>query len=165
MKPQEQLELREKVDRCLYKALLQVCGGSVKTSMEAERIQEILTTSISFTNKKGTSKSADGKPHDVEIRVALSLFHQWRQRLSGCNGSIQVVSDLGLVRTVSSPYQLALLLCQPLEEGCRDQGIAHDVQVAPSGIICIVTCNRSQVLRISGKLPCPHCTQWCKGMI
>jgi hypothetical protein len=156
---QKELHLREKVGRCIQQALFQVCGGGFQEEEERKQLFENSLASISFPNKN--SSSAGGKPHDIEVRVALTLFHRWKRAASG--SSVNLVSDLGLTREVSSPRNLAEVLFMPLEEACRDQGIAHDVRFQPSGMICIVTYERSQMLRQAGKLPCPHCIQWCKG--
>jgi ankyrin repeat protein len=164
---QDEQKLLERVGSCVYEALIQVCGGDPKELQPSSLVgdcrkhqfREIAIASISFPNRKSTS--ADGKPHDIEVRVALSLYHRWKR--NHADGSVPIISDLGLVRTITSPRDLARILCEPLEEACRDQQIAHDVRFTPSGIIYIVTYARAQLLRVSGKLPCPHCTHWCKG--
>jgi hypothetical protein len=74
------------------------------------------------------------------------------------NGSIPIISDLGLVRTITS-QRLGPEYCEPLEEACRDQEIAHDVRFFPSGYMHRDMCS---ALAGVGKLR-PHCTQWCKA--
>jgi hypothetical protein len=158
------LRLREKVTCCLVKVLDQVCGGSeefLEENDERKQIRETVFASISFPNKNPSS--TDGKPYDIEIRVALSLFHRWKRKQS--RKSILVVSDLGLQREILSPRDFAEFLSIPLEVLCKEDGIADDVRVKSSGVICIVTSERSQLLREAGKLSCPHCEQWCKGTL
>jgi hypothetical protein len=161
---QNYLRLREKAASWLVKALIEVCGGSEEfqeENDERKQTRETVVSSISFPNKNPSC--ADGKPYDIEIRVALSLFHRWKRKQS--KKPILVVSDLGLKREILSPRDLAELLSIPLELLCQEDGIAHDVRVKSSGVICIVTSDRSQVLREAGKLPCPHCEQWCRGAL
>ena len=153
------VQLREKVGGCVYEALLQVCGGSVQGEKERKHLYGDSFASISFPNKN--ISSAGGKPQNIEIRIALSLFHRWRRTSPG--SAVTITSDLGLHREIKSPRDFAKVVCVPLEEACRKQNVAHNVQFQPSGVICIVTNERAQVLRQAGKLPCPYCVQWCKG--
>jgi hypothetical protein len=158
---QEEVELREKVGRCVAEALFQVCGGSV-VEEQKKQLREHAFSTISFPNKQASS--AGGKPHDIEIRVALALFHRLKRAAESGN-SIEIVSDLGLSRDIPSPRRLAEILCLPLEEACRSEGLSPDVRCQPSGVICVVTYGRSQLLRQAGKLPCPHCVKWCQGNV
>jgi hypothetical protein len=159
---QEELNLRDSLATCVYESLIQVCGGDEKQHDFKRQFRDIAGSSISFPNKN-SSTSSGGKPHDIEVRVALSLFHKWKTASKTTGDAINIVSDLGLVRQISSPAIFAQVLCRPLEVFCQMKNIAHDVRFAPSGIICIVTCSRSQLLRSAGRLPCPHCIQWNHG--
>ena len=156
-------QLRGIVAQCLTEALHQVAGGSVSSHISDNTTKEIVSSSISFPNKKD---GIDGKPHDVEIRLALSLFHRWKRKRK-CDReeySVEIISEMGLTRRVNSPRELADLLLVPLEAACHREGIADYVRSQPSGMICIVTTQRSQLLRsVGNKLPCPHCTKWCHG--
>lgn len=144
------------IDSQLYERLIvgvagaarQLCAGSHSSA----ELKDWIASSISFPNK---NDDIDGKPHNVEIRIALSLFHKTRKRKRG-ESSIELVSDLGLVRLVRSPVEVADLFCQLLNQ-------EWDVRVDESGIMCLVTEERSKALRQSGKLPCPRCIKWCKG--
>jgi len=140
-------QLNEQVVQAVVDAAHQVCGGS----QPSEELQSLISSSISFPNK---NDNLDGKPHNVEIRIALSLFHKIRKRKR--ESSIEIISDFGLTRSVKSPVELAELLCQVLNQD-------WDIRVDASGIMCLVTEQRSQALRKSGKLPCPQCIKWCKG--
>lgn len=153
-------ELRETIAKCLTEALFEIAGGSSSEEVDVKKLRETALSSISFPNKKNGSTA--GKPHDIEVRLALSMYHRLK-RLSG-NGRVEVVSDLGLTRPVDSPRELADLILLPLESACRKEGVSHDVRSQPSGVICIVTVERSQEMRREGKLPCPQCTKWCQGV-
>jgi hypothetical protein len=155
----EETNLLDKIGRDIHEAIIQICGGGIQHA-EEEQLRDIVRSSISFPNNKHPS-DVGGKPHDIEVRVAMSLFHRWR-RSSG-NSTIQVISDLGITRDITAPRRLAELCVPLLEDACREDGIAYDIRTQPSGVICIVTYERSERLRQAGKLPCPHCCQWCKG--
>lgn len=182
MSSQTQEITRAQVFSVLVESLHQICGGGLyleraedeKFSPRARdtdddswiaELTTIAQKSISFPNK--TSRSLDGKPHDVEIRCALGLFHKCggkkRKRADNATPRVTAVSDLGLKRSIGSPLELATLLCSPLEESLRNQNVSHDVRSNASGIICIVTLERAQALRDSGRLPCSKCVKWCKG--
>jgi len=100
--------------------------------------------------------------------------------------TVEIVSDLGLRRSIRSTTELATLIaldmeqCAELElhpstEGTENETstmrstpplrvVCDDVRpAASSGIVCLVTKSRVQELRNCGKLPCPLCTRWCKG--
>ena len=257
------------------------------TAVPLALLQELARKSVCFTNNKQSKKQdpktnskmvlddvssppppsdVDGKPHDIEVRIPLTLYHRWknnnkrnnnnqkrnerkkqkRRRQSGTSegngeikctdetnrsdningkdsnsdqihggdggtssqqaqlssslssntdevngdsGMIEIVSNFGLVRTVSCPYELATLLIQPLEDLlCQNSkpssfssttensqiGTArkHEyqlsslfhVQATESGILCITTEERSKQLQNAGRFPCPYCVTWCKGM-
>jgi hypothetical protein len=161
----EQVEVREVVAKCLTEALFLVAGGSFPDDEgERKKLRETIPSAVSFPNKN--NHVASGKPHDIEIRLALSVFHKWkrtRNTTSQQQSVIEVISDMGLARQIHSPRELAELMLLPLESACRGEGIAHDVRTQPSGLLCIVTVGRSRVLRLAGKLPCPRCTKWCQG--
>lgn len=141
--------MKEKVIGAITDAAHQVCGNSYAT----EEIRNLVLSSVSFPNK---NDDLDGKPHDVEIRIALSLFHHARKRKRRDSHSIELISDFGLARAVHSPIDVADLFCQALNQH-------WDVRVDYSGILCLVTEERSRSLRASGRLPCPRCVKWCKG--
>eukprot|EP00797_Seminavis_robusta_P029501 Sro599_g173130.2 (211) ;mRNA; r:6366-6998 len=161
----QQRELRERVGQCLWESLRQACGGNfLQDDDERQHVRDSCRSSICFPNK--TKNSVDGKPQDLEIRLALSLFHRWKrqQQQHGKSTTIIIVtSDMGLQRQISSPLELAALWVLPLEVGLRNAGIAHDVQCHSSGLIGIVTLERSLLLRQHGRLPCPQCPKWCLG--
>jgi hypothetical protein len=182
---QRQRKLRETVSECLWKSLQQVCGGSLTSEQDQnsntnDLVRDSCRTSISFPNKDETASSlacragGGGKPHDIEVRLALSLFHRWRRQQQQQQNQNQhntnaivvvtITSDMGLQRQVHSPAELAALLILPLETNLRHETIAHDVQCHASGVIGIVTMERSYMLRHNyGKVPCPQCPKWCQG--
>lgn len=143
------------IGKCIVDAVRQICGGS----MPVEELSKLTLSSISFTNK--TRHDVEGKPHNVEIKTALSLYHKTRKRKRETKplpypSTVELISDLGLKRTIASPVQLAQLLCNVLNQD-------WDVRVNTSGILYLVTADRSQALRNAGRLPCSYCTKWCKG--
>jgi hypothetical protein len=187
-----QESLRNQFRDIIYEALTQVCGGGIsieKTSGEDSKkptqdntdivanqellFKDLSEKSVSFPNKNASS--IEGKPHDVEIRVAPSLFYRYtgrkrkrpqHQEMSPDTSTtmrLMLVSDLGLGRTADSPRELAVLLCAPLEELCRREGLSHDIRSDDAGIICVVTPERAERLRHAGRLPCDKCIKWCKG--
>ena len=160
---------------------------------------------------KSNSNTLDlGKAHDVEIRTALSFFNRYSKssiRFSGVSNKkrrkinghfkrkgdneapispLEIVSDLGLVRSISSPYHLATLLVKDLEDqlwqnrntflALSENDNAHTTDVSyslheippmmradKSGMICMVTPHRVQYLYQNGRYPCSRCVKWCKG--
>eukprot|EP00934_Nitzschia_sp_Nitz4_P001812 Nitzschia sp. Nitz4//scaffold195_size40117//17062//18636//NITZ4_007576-RA/size40117-processed-gene-0.14-mRNA-1//1//CDS//3329540365//1812//frame0 len=157
--PSPQLPVADIISKCVAEALYQVCGGEYSTPEQRKQLLEWARGSIVFPNSDADSPG--GKPHDVEVRIALSLFHRLKRGSS--DKKIQIVSDYGITRAISSPVELGGRLVLPLEAACRKQGVAQDVRLQPSGILAIVTIKRSLVLRKAGKLPCPHCCKWCLG--
>ena len=101
--------------------------------------------------------------------------------------TLEIMSDLGLVRTIYSSNDLATVLVKDMEDQLWDQrtndtnvddvdAIANDddipltsnnsvmmVQSNQSGIICIVTKKRFTYLTNLDRYPCSHCIKWCKG--
>lgn len=154
-----QQEIKANLSKGLVKVILQLCGGKITEEDERKKLLDLTTSSISFPNK--SVDSPGGKPHDIEVRIALSLFHRWKR--NSADGRVEIVSDLGLARNILSTRELAELFVYPLESFCRKEGLANDVRCQPSGLICIVTHRRSHILRMHGRLPCPFCTKWCQG--
>ena len=150
-------QLRVHVAQAVHDALFQLCSGG---SHPIQGLVALAESSVSFPNNKANSNELGGKPHDIEVKAALSFFHQCRKRKREENG-ITIISDLGLERSIASPFELALLISRALEESCR--GVSHDVRAGASGIICMVTPARATALRAFGRLPCPQCIKWCKG--
>jgi len=147
-------------------------------TLHRENLRKLIHKSISFPkNNNSNSKGNNGKPHDVETRIALTLYHQWKREANGGNKessneataqsqSIIVTSDLGLSRELTSPRQLANLLVPLLEDDFSSNpqwNMSPDVRSQPSGILSMISLERSQMLRLVGRLPCPYCIQWCKG--
>ncbi len=194
---------KEQIIDAVYQSLRRLCGNSCS---DEDELQMLAQSSVSFSNghskkhttKKQTKKNC-GKPHNIEIRIALSYFHRYRCRhskqkkkqqpssfysldnnhpletfstIDNINGSmngeekgaLHIVSDLGLSRSIHSPFQLAKLILFEMEDILEGTGM--DIQVAkPSGIICITTQKRSHYLRtVLNKLPCPHCTKWTNSI-
>jgi ankyrin repeat protein len=217
---------REIISQCLEKAICQLNNsyflcqennrhGVIGSSICFPKNNNINTSKSNNNNNNNNNKGNNGKPHDVETRIALTLFHQWKRDAvtskniisfntninsndSNCktksssssssssnksttatpneaadsvqppnpSSIVTIISDLGLSRDVSSPRQLADLICPILEEEFRNNPqweIAPDVRSQSSGILSMITMKRSQLLRQAGRLPCPFCIQWCKG--
>ncbi|CAB9513552.1 Ankyrin Repeat [Seminavis robusta] len=152
----QQRELRERVGQCLWESLRQACGGNfLQDDDERQHVRDSCRSSICFPNK--TKNSVDGKPQDLEIRLALSLFHRWKrqQQQHGKSTTIIIVtSDMGLQRQISSPLELAALWVLPLEVGLRNAGIAHDVQCHSSGLIGIVVASAAMSLDRAFRATC-----------
>jgi ankyrin repeat protein len=146
--------LQGKICTDVLDAAIQLCGGSHSSA----ELLTLVPPTISFSNKEKKVDDVSGKPHDVEIRIALSLYHRTRTQTKHASGSltIEITSDYGLVRTVSSSNDLANLFVQILSQ-------SWDVRSDNSGILCLVTEERSQNLRSMNLLPCPICVKWCKG--
>jgi len=157
--------IRDSVARCLYKSFLIVAGGSIVTdddeNDERRKLRETASSSVCFPTKNPLS--VEGKPHDIESRFVLSCFHRLRRTQASKEGIVELCSDMGLVRQIRSPKEMAELLLLPLEEECRREGHIHDIRIHSSGLIYLVTMERSHLLRQAGRLPCPICIQWCHG--
>ena len=193
-------ERHELISRTLEKAIGQL--NSPYYASDKDRLGQLVRKSICFPKNNNSNansgKGNNGKPHDVETRIALTLYHQWRrnptadshskesitnksqqepnQTTTGGNNCasaaqsppsfVTITSDLGLSRELTSPRQLANLIVPFLEEGFRNNphwNMAPDIRSQPSGIVSMISSNRSQILRLAGRLPCPYCIQWCKG--
>ena len=222
--------MREQVSSAVCASLFRVVGGghalpkninnnnspadapSAQNKNEwVEELKRIASNSVSFPNGTSSSNSVDGsagKPHDVEVRAALMLYHRIR-RVYYCNHSIHhadadeddavkkgkrkrkqpkseikdgdlefdVISDFGTQRRITSVRSLANLLTIELEkELCNNNIISAmaedeaasttttftDIRSDTSGIICLISKQRSQQLQAAGRLPCPYCIKWCK---
>ena len=152
--------IRESVGRCLYESFLVLAGGSFQEDSERTKLQETAASSISFPNKH--CSSVEGKPHDIETRFVLSCFHRLK-RTKSADDCVELISDLGLVRHVGSPREMAELLLLHLEIACRREGYIHDIRAQSSGLMYLVTVERSLMLRKAGQIPCPFCVKWCNG--
>jgi len=196
-----------------------------------EELKSISYSSVCFPNGLNNNKESgrEGKPHDVEVRAAMTLFHRiWRGHrhgggrekkgkrkrkkesdLQGTNNTIQenplnelesslkvdalfeLISDLGTRREIDSVKSLANLLSVEMEkeldksrqhqgkennesasetEKIEDERVANhqpisfaDIRPDDSGIICLVSNERSHQLHKAGRIPCPHCINWFKG--
>jgi ankyrin repeat protein len=169
--------LQDEICRAVERALLQLHPSCASTTDDSPLLDAIIS-SISFPNKscRSTENLLSGKPYNIEIRIALKLYHQWRRKSTRkfteksdahSTNSVTIISDLGLSRTLSSPKELAELIAPLLEEDIRNHphwGLAPDVRCQPSGLLSLITWQRSQALRQQQNLfPCPHCIKWCKG--
>ena len=182
-------------------ALQRICGGSYQTKSVNHSdknewrafLKNLANCSVSLPNRNvclpfHSSGNADGKPHDIEARVALKLFHHLNykkrrrnEKEKNITTKLDIISDMDITRSIDSPKQLAQLLCLHMEEDicsrtitipskqgdCNEKTstICSDVRTDRAGLICIVTKWRAVQLRNSGKLPCPSCIKWCKGTI
>jgi len=77
---------------------------------------------------------------------------------------LEMVSDMGLVRSVGSALELADCLANCMEQHATlRRVVGSHVRSNPCGMICIVSHERVKELFSQGDLPCPYCTKWCKG--
>lgn len=145
--------IRQALTPVLERVIRQLCGGSdfydkaaVRTAVLAsiafpnKTKKTVACTNNGFGSPAAAGDDVGGKPHDVEVRIALLLFHQWRwykslsSALSSSSSSslkavpaqltpptngIAITSDLGVTRGIGSPRELADLLCLLLEEEFR----------------------------------------------
>lgn len=156
------------------------------------------STKATCTN---TNEAQIGKPHDVEIKIAPSFYHRYKHKCQKIRISkshhddhqkiihrspLEVISDLGLIRSIHSPRDLASLIVQDMEDALWHERVDHDanthsnidtdtsqiryqheIKYDLSGIICIVTPQRNAFLQstLINRLPCPHrdCAKWVKG--
>jgi ankyrin repeat protein len=188
--PEPQLDpLCKQISSIVYESLVRVCGGEDHDPSSAAirlELEQLALTTVSRTTTTQTTTRSDstiasndtveGKPWNVEVRVAPSLYHRWnnrsRKRSRAVNGDndnhtehfLEVTSDMGVTRHIRSPRELGeLLLTAGVEDGCRRDEVANDVRCNLSGFLCIVTPDRSQALHKAGRLPCPQCVQWLCG--
>ena len=172
----ERLEI---ISRSLQKAIDQI--NHSYCILNRDSIGPLIRKSISFpknNNNGNGGKGNNGKPHDIETRIALTLYHQWKRTATTGHEKknpidsdtqsplVTITSDLGLSRELNSPRQLSNLIVPLLEEDFRNNpqwNISPDVRSQPSGILSMISLERSQMLRLTGRLPCPYCIQWCKG--
>lgn len=152
----EMENLKIEIGEAANRAMMQICGGG---RLDCD-LNELTMKSVCFTNKSWSS--IDGKPHDVEVRVALSYLQRRKRKRSSTGAAaspVSIISDMGLLRTMESPRNLATLLCLAMEPALP----GWDLRSNKSGIICAVSPGRRQTLRAAGRLPCPQCVKWCKG--
>ena len=175
-------QIRDAISHAVHSSLIRLCGGGVigradKTSSVAtavaewhQALYELAAKSVSLTNggKSGgdASDNGGGKPHDVEVRVALSLFHKFkcnarkRARTGDDEGPprdkqiaesktqkaaaevpLQVVSDLGLCRPINSAGELAKVIALDVERNLHEQDteesdVGADSPSTSLGAIC-----------------------------
>ena len=151
-------QIRDSVSRAVHSSLIRLCGGGVigrtDTTSSTEwhqALYDLAAKSMSFTNggKLGgdASDNGGGKPHDIEVRVALSLFHEYRRnarkrtKIGDANECtqhnnrteenehkfvateevpLQIVSDLDLCRPINSAGELAKLIALDMEQHLQD---------------------------------------------
>ena len=198
--------LERSVGEWLYKALLEICGGvtgrdednrGVNVSIESDAsleshrsfLKKISRGSISFPNGRDfetvTAQPQYGKPHDIEVKVAIKYFYRQLHlsaRRAGLKNAldrqnddkkyITIISDLGLEREIYSARELGELIAITMEKYANDDDdVDNDIKISDNirsdrnGLICIVTRERALVLKDAGRLQCPvrFCTKWAKG--
>jgi ankyrin repeat protein len=175
-----------------HKSVVHILGGGINPDTDSGQprnqwlrdLKELAIKSICYPNgglhdetkrcynHENSSDRNVGKPHDIESRFSLSVFHK-NKTMIGDKQSIQVISDLGLIRIVDSPMELAILLVNEMENilwSERNEELSQHSSFSPvikaaNGIITLVTPQRVAYLRQIGRLPCSnkHCTIWTKG--
>jgi hypothetical protein len=95
-------DIRNQVASAIYSSLIHIAGGgfaltscmrnitSAAEDQWTDELKKISNCCVSFTNKGVNREGIDGKPHDVEVRAALMLYHRI---LRGC-------CDKGKKRTI-----------------------------------------------------------------
>jgi len=131
--------VKESVCFALRLTLIQLCGCTDNT--DSDELQKIAKESILFPNNgviafPGTTadiSSSMGKPYDIELRIALKVFHRFKQRkesniscpnfLDTAESKItqpsyiaEIKSDLGVLREFKSAQCLADHTVKALEE-------------------------------------------------
>jgi len=189
--------VKDQVASAVHNSLIRIAGGGHAVSVETnttksqdtkwlEELKLISEKSVSFSNGNITN-GLEGKPHNVEVRAALTLYHRirrvYRKRKQQHNSqaneesdtsSFEVVSDFGTKRSIDSVQSLANILTIELEKELSNIQTAKcdkeeetvsftNIKSDNSGIICLVSKRRSEQLHNAGRLPCPHCTKWFKG--
>jgi ankyrin repeat protein len=150
----------DRVKFLTYNALLLFChkpNGNLASSRHLlvewhQQLYQVAQKAVSWTTRQSDANFMNGKPWNIEVRVAPALYHRCKDRC----GEWKITSSFGLSRSIRSPKQFAQLICSEIEDGM-------DCRVSESGFLCITTRDRIEQLRASGKLPCPKCIQWCKG--
>lgn len=164
--------LCEGIAAVVYESLVEICGGDendVSSCIIRQELHLLSSSTVTRVVNKPTAQDPqgiEGKPWNVEVRVAPALYHRWRgknKKRDGSENCLRITSDMGVSRSIHSPAQLGQLLVTRVEDGCRHAGISHNVRCNLSGFLCIVTPDRVETLRQAGRLSCPHCVHWCKG--
>lgn len=181
--------LKEVISKSVEKAVCQL-HHDASTQSSTVSLRETICSSIVFPNKEtniAPDNKLSGKPYNIEVRVALKMYHQWRRSQQSADDIkendekkgaaatsnekvsqvLTITSDLRLDRHLSSPKEFAELIAPLVEEDIRTHsqwGLVPDVRCQPSGILSLITWSRFQALRTQcNLLPCPKCIQWCKG--
>ena len=193
--------VKDQVASAVHNSLIRIAGGGYSVPVEIntaksqhcnynqwlEELKEVSEKSVSFPNGNNTNTNGlEGKPHDVEVRVALTLYHRirrvYRKRKQHHNSqakeesdttSFEIISDFGIQRSIDSVQTLANILTIELEtelsniqttECDKEETVSFtNIKSDNSGIICLVSKRRSEQLHDAGRLPCSHCTKWFKG--
>ena len=157
-------QVKDAASHAVHSSLIRLCGGGVigqtdTTSSAAtsstewhQALYELAVKSVSFTNGGDAIDNGGGKPHDIEVRVALSLFHKYKRNArkrtkigdatectqpsnrteekehritATAEVPLQIVSDLGLCRPIDSAGELAKLIALDMEQHLQDDEESH----------------------------------------
>jgi ankyrin repeat protein len=167
-------------DKCWKDELEQYAKASISSSNGSKRPR------IQTKSYEEERVAVEGKAHDYEIKITLTLFHKFK--CNCCSFDINepsysniteedpsllqsrrepmlyITSEYGLIRCISSTVALAHLLVTELTQIDCTILAGYDIRTNESGILCVVTPQRNDLLRKAGKLPCSYCSQWCKGL-
>ena len=168
----------------LAEATVTKCPGGEKTPWE----WQIRTAPAYFHRykEKMTKRSSESNDTDVDSdntdAKGSSGGSDKKKKKTGGSEQLMIVSNLGLERHVSTPYQFGQLLLVTLEqhvqEAYNDSGqwlrqqnqqqqpsSSWDIRCDLAGFLCITSISRMHDLRQMGRLVCPQCpgVNWCKG--
>lgn len=102
-----------------------------------------------------------GKPHDIEVKAALSFFHYFRnklpttqsatdsRRLDKYSNGLEIISDLGLVRSIQHPLELAKLIVEDLENSLWQERVNENEKWEPKKDSQVHECTRTMGLHAS----------------
>ena len=135
------------------------------------------------------NERVEGKPHDYEIKIALILFHKFKCTCctfdlnhettttisnnkteedtiltQSLEPRLYITSEYGLTRCFTSALILTNFVVMELTQVDNTRLSGYDIRANKSGIIYVVTPQRTILLRKAAKLPCSYCTQWCQGL-
>jgi len=164
----------------LAEATVTKCPGGEKTPWE----WQIRTAPAYFHRYKDKMAKTSDEDNDsdvdndnIDAKGCSSDSGKRKKKKTGGREILMIVSNLGLERHVSTPYQFGQLLLVTLEQHVQqsyaDTGrflrqqklLQWDIRCDLVGFLCVTSVSRMQELRQVGRLVCPQCpgVHLCKG--